>query len=193
MPLTKPFMNRWLASSPIFQAVRDAIESKNETELLAIESQEKGRWKAFIEGWKKLELAAAQSAEALASSDEVLAALKIHNAIPLPLLSGAARDEARVARAAAWNDYEAASAKADAAQAAARAAHDAAYKEAWGYDAAAAGLIAAYIRIYAAAGHDVEGHDAELIFQVAAHERQTACPVLGIPGWLEPLEILAKD
>ena len=186
-------MNRWLTSSPIFQAVRDAIESKNETELLAIESQEKGRWKAFIEGWKKLELAAAQSAEALASSDEVLAALKIHNAIPLPLLSGAARDEARVARAAAWNDYEAASAKADAAQAAARAAHDAAYKEAWGYDAAAAGLIAAYIRIYAAAGHDVEGHDAELIFQVAAHERQTACPVLGIPGWLEPLEILAKD
>lgn len=186
-------MNRWLTSSPIFQAVRDAIESKNETELLAIESQEKGRWKAFIEGWKKLELAAAQSAEALASSDEVLAALKIHNAIPLPLLSGAARDEARVARAAAWNDYEAASAKADAAQAAARAAHDAAYKEVWGYDAAAAGLIAAYIRIYAAAGHDVEGHDAELIFQVAAHERQTACPVLGIPGWLEPLEILAKD
>ena len=88
----KAFHEQMVASSPIFQAVRDAIESKNETELLALESQEKGRWKAFVECWKKLELEAAQSAEAMAASDEVLAALKIHNAIPLSLLSGAARD-----------------------------------------------------------------------------------------------------
>ena len=52
--------------------------------LSALESQEKGRWKAFIEGWKKLELAAAQSAEAMAARDEELAALEIHNALPMP-------------------------------------------------------------------------------------------------------------
>ena len=69
---------------------------------------------------------------------------------PCPLLSGAARDEAMAARAAAWNDYKAARAKA-----AALAERDTAYKEAWGYEAAAAQLVAAYVETYATESRDV--------------------------------------
>lgn len=59
--------------------------------------------------------------------------------------------------------------------------------------AAAARLLAAYVETYAASRHDVAGYDAELIFKAAAHERQTAYPILGIAGYIEPLEYLARE
>ena len=139
----RSFHEKRAANGPIFRAVGDALEAQDE-----------GRWKAFIESWRKLNQASWEAAYAEAK---------------------AAYAETTVAHDAAL------------------AARDVAYKEAWGYDAAAARLVAAYVETYAASGHDVAGYDVGLIFKAAAHERQTACPVLGIPGWLEPLEHLAKE
>ena len=89
----RSFHEKRAANGPIFRAVGDALEAQDE-----------GRWKAFIESWRKLNQAS----------------------------------------------WEAAYAETTVAHDAALAARDAAYKEAWGYDAAAARLVAAYVETYAA-------------------------------------------
>ena len=71
------------------------------------------------------------------------------------------------------------------------AARQAAIEEASGYDSFVVRLIADYVEAYASSGHDVEGFDMDIIFKVAAHERQTHCPQLAMYGLMEPLEIIA--
>lgn len=200
----RSFHEKRAANGPIFRAVGDALEAQDEAGLHALEVRDEGRWKAFIESWRKLNQASWKTAYAEAKAvadaawnDYEAASAEARTAI---VEAEDVYDAALAARNAAWNDWETAYAEAEAAYAettvahdAALAARDAAHKEAWGYDAAAARLVAAYVETYAASGHDVAGYDVGLIFKAAAHERQTACPILGIPGWLEPLEHLAKE
>ena len=70
-------------------------------------------------------------------------------------------------------------------------ARDVAFREALGYDEIVAQLVVDYIETYASSGHDIDSFDVDIVFKVAAHERQTDCPLLGIPGFGEPLEIIA--
>ncbi len=65
------------------------------------------------------------------------------------------------------------------------------FTELWVEASDVAQFIADYIEVYASSGHDIEGFDVNLVFKVAAHEHQTDCPLLGIPGLREPLEIIA--
>ena len=192
----RAFHEKRVAASPIFNAVRDALDTDDEARLQQLEAQDKGRWKVFIERWRTLEKARWRTAyeEAVAARD---AAWNDYQAISPYALSST---EAKAASDGAWNDWKAADDVAQVAFDVSHTAHDVAltaretaYKEAWGYEAAAARLVAAYVETYAASGHDVTGYDVGLIFKAAAHERQTACPILGISGWIEPLEHLARE
>ena len=71
------------------------------------------------------------------------------------------------------------------------AARQTAFREALGRDKIVAQFVAEYIETYASSGHDIEGFDVDIVFKVAAYERQTNCPLLGMPVLLEPLEIIA--
>ena len=109
----KAFHDRMVVHQPIVRAVGQALEAEDEVALRALELQDEGRWKAFIESWKKLNRATWEAAhtEAKAAAD---AAWNDYKAIPAAYED--ASPEAAAARNTAWEDYKVASGKADAAR-----------------------------------------------------------------------------
>ena len=183
------FDNVHTVALAVSTTIRAAIEAQDAAATRAIETRDAGKWKDYVEARRQTEQPFAAST---AATDErqrrtevLLEALRARRAaLSRDGFASAAYDAAdRVA--------DAARAESDAANRAAVAAHatwttatdaaDDAYLDVW-LPAARVQLMDAY----------VEALDINIVFTADAHERQTACPAVGNPELLEPLEILGR-
>ena len=178
--------------------IRAAIEAQDAAAVRAIETRDAGKWKDYVEARRQTGSPFAARAAAFDEWQRRADAAQVFRRALIAVLSrdglGSAYDAAVAASDEAAARADDAYATLDSARAAADAVGDradAAYLDVW-LPAARVQLMAAYAEAYAAAGRDVEGYDIGIVFAAAAAERQDACPAVGHPELLEPLEILAR-